>query len=194
MTRGPRTGRLDRAEPLANPTRACEGDVMRTLRSALAGMVIVALLVGAGMVVAEDDSDAVTPVTGTVECQETQQGQLVYRYDGVQRYRLHKETCQPETSDPRVNDPYEMVWAGDYYPDGRSTIWGTFQTIGDGPDGWRGQYVGWVEASGEGVVTGYAEGYGAYEGLTYVGGGVRAFSDTDTVDGLIYEGIPPELP
>ena len=90
---------------------------MRTLRWTLVGTNVAALLLGASAVVAEDDSDAVTPVTGTVECQETQQGELVYRYDGVHRYRLHKETRQPETSDPRVNDPYEMVWAGDCYPD-----------------------------------------------------------------------------
>ena len=33
------------------------------------------------------------------------------------------------------------------------------------------QMVGWVDASGEGVSVSFAEGYGAYEGLTAVGGG-----------------------
>ena len=37
-------GRLDRAEPLANPARECWGDVMRTLRLSLVGTVIFALL------------------------------------------------------------------------------------------------------------------------------------------------------
>ena len=54
--------------------------------------------------------------------------------------------------------------------------------------------VGWVDASGETNSVGFAEGYGAYEGLTYVGGSGGDLSGTDTVDGLIYEGIPPQIP
>ena len=39
-------GRLSRPEPLAEPARSSEGDVMRTLRVALVGTAILALLVG----------------------------------------------------------------------------------------------------------------------------------------------------
>jgi hypothetical protein len=48
MTHGPHHGRLDRAEPLANPARAKEGDVMRRLRMFLVGMLTLALLGGLG--------------------------------------------------------------------------------------------------------------------------------------------------
>ena len=48
MTHGPHPGRRDRAEPLADPARAFEGDVMRTLQLSLAG--VMALLVAGGTV------------------------------------------------------------------------------------------------------------------------------------------------
>ena len=52
MTRGPSHGRLDRAEPLANPARRVEGDLMRTfLRLHLVGATILAMLAGSGSAV-----------------------------------------------------------------------------------------------------------------------------------------------
>jgi hypothetical protein len=71
MRRGPSImAAMDRAEPLANPTRARQGGTfMRTLRLSLAGMVITALLGGASAaVVAQDETDGssgYTPFTGT---------------------------------------------------------------------------------------------------------------------------------
>ena len=46
--RGPSIGRLDRAEPLADPARTSNegGGLMRTLRATLAGAVMLALLGG----------------------------------------------------------------------------------------------------------------------------------------------------
>ena len=59
MTLGPSSGRLDRAEPLANPARVCRGDVMRTLRLSLAVMVTLALLgMPVGTALAQGDEAA----------------------------------------------------------------------------------------------------------------------------------------
>lgn len=74
-------------------------------------------------------------------------------------------------------------------------MWGTTKTVGDGPDGWRGRMIGWVEANGVTSAVGYFEGYGAYEGLTAVGGGSGGdLSGYNTVNSLVYEGDPPPLP
>jgi hypothetical protein len=55
--------RLDRAEPLANPARLEAGDVMRTLRLALATKITIALLCGLGTaaLAQETDEEATTP-------------------------------------------------------------------------------------------------------------------------------------
>ena len=63
MRRCPGTGRLDRAEPLADPARTREGDVMRTLRVILTGTVTVVLISGLpGVIMAQDDVET-GPVT-----------------------------------------------------------------------------------------------------------------------------------
>jgi hypothetical protein len=52
MTRGPTImAALVRAKPLANPTRACRGGVVRMLRLTLMGLVIPGLFVGLTMAV-----------------------------------------------------------------------------------------------------------------------------------------------
>ena len=63
MRHGPHPGRRDRAEPLANPARTSEGDVMRTLRRSLAGMAILALLGGlGGAVLAQEQAEPIDPM------------------------------------------------------------------------------------------------------------------------------------
>ena len=118
---------------------------MRTLRMSLAGMVMLALLGGLPAVVVaqadEAEASSVTVVTGTDECHMTTSGTTTFDMDGVERYRGHISTCQPDTSDPRMNLPYEMIWETDCYPDGRCMMWGTIKTIDPGPDGWRGVHT-----------------------------------------------------
>ena len=198
MTRGPSTGRLDRAEPLANPARTCKGEhEMPTLRLSIAGTLILALLGGpGGAVLAQEDAGGpVTVVTGTEECHMTTPGVTTMGEDGVERYRGHISMCEPDTSDPRMNGPYEMVWETDCYPDGRCVMWGTTKTVGDGPDGWQGRMMGWVEEDGSTSAVGYFDGYGANEGLTAVSGGSGGdLSGFNTVSSLLYQGDPPPLP
>ena len=66
MTRGPSTGRLDRAEPLAEPTRDGKGDVMRRMWAAGAAIVMSLVLGGlpaAGQEASDEPSTA--PDTAT---------------------------------------------------------------------------------------------------------------------------------
>ena len=143
----------------------------------------------------EAEASSVTVVTGTDECHMTTSGTTTFDMDGVERYRGHISTCQPDTSDPRMNLPYEMIWETDCYPDRRCMMWGTIKTIDPGPDGWRGRFMGWVDAIGATSSVASSEGYGAYEGLTYVGGGSGGdLSGYMKVNSLIYEGDPPPLP
>jgi hypothetical protein len=172
---------------------------MRTLRLSIVGTVILMLLGGlpAAVLAQADEAEtgSVTVVTGTDPCHMTTPGETTMGEDGVERYRGHISLCEPDTSDPRANAPYEMVWETDCYPDGRCMMWGTTETIDPGLDGWRGRFMGWVEASGATFGVGFREGYGAYEGLT----GVSGFSGGDlsganAVNSLAYEGEPPPLP
>jgi hypothetical protein len=171
---------------------------MRVLRLLVVAAAMVLLGGMSGAVLAQADAveaGSVTAVTGTEECHMTTPGETTMGEDGVERYRGHISTCEPDTSDPRANAPYEMVWETDCYPDGRCMMWGTTSTVGDGPDGWQGRFIGWVEADGTTSGVGYSEGYGLYEGQTSVGGFSGGnLSGYNTVDGLVYEGDPPPLP
>jgi hypothetical protein len=156
---------------------------------------VILVMLGApgGAVVAQSDgAPVVERVTGTEECHMTTAGTTTFGEDGVERYRDHISMCTPDTTDPRLNVPYEMVWETDCYPDGRCMMWGTTESLE--PDGWRGSFVGWIDQSGVAAV-GMSAGTGANEGLTTVGGFSGGdLSGNNTVDSLIYEGDPPPLP
>ena len=79
MEHGPSPGRLDRADPLANPAHIDEGDVMRTLRVALAAMVV-SLMVGVLPlgVSAQTDGDEPAETTSDAAREVMVVGNLVY--------------------------------------------------------------------------------------------------------------------
>jgi hypothetical protein len=195
----PNVGRLSRAEPLANPTRA-EGGLMRTL---WASIITVILLVGSTIGVAAQSEEKVptfTSVTGKVIKDHSPEDDWADQFwDDRSGHRLDwRRERSIEWSDPRL--PSEMVSRLniDLYPFGPDLFQAGAETYRlDGPDGaWtgtgRGFAMNWlVVLSGE----------GAYEGLSamFVRDVVMADPDSAGNDhewfkGYIFEGELPSMP
>jgi hypothetical protein len=206
-THGLSHGRLDRAEPLANPARESKGEVMRTLRLSLVGTVILVLLGGlAGVALAQDEPMEPALVTGTEICTggaiETTQ---------MEDYTLLHATgpeghCTITASDPRVSGPSTEgdMWDAcflmgpddpPFYPSG-CIYWGDYGI--EGPDGsWVGTWTGVDDpALGKASYLILLEGTGAYEGWSFVVHWLDPFTGAPlTFSGLIYEGpLPPWEP
>jgi len=205
MTRGlPTMAARDRAEPLANPTRACEGDVMRTLRLSLVGTVTLTLLGGLGGVALAQDEEASTPafVTGNEVCQVIEEANA-FPGASVARFRGQVMECEDDMSDARVSGTYTNVANWDGFPDlGKVIVWGTHAL--EGPTGgWDCSWAGTDDPTGanDGLVFGVCPGTGEYDGLTYVfqhvwndtpdGIADGDFGDGTSIFGIIYEGAPP---
>ena len=117
MRRGPTShGRPSRAEPLANPARVNEGDVMRTLRLSIAGAAALLCLALAGIpaLAAEEAPAGVTIVTGNEGCQEPTPG--IWHetpWGGYVRGDAH--WCEDTMSDPRVSGSWFETYNYDCY-------------------------------------------------------------------------------
>ena len=198
MTRGPSTGRLDRAEPLANPTRVSKGDVMRVLRVSLVGTVILVLLGGTGSVaLAQEDVDTVkvTPFTGTrLSAVEGAIDEEWWGADGSLHLRGGRATEMIEWSDPRL--PSEVHAVQNLVASGSSaTVFGT--TLSEAPEGyWTGEFTVVCDADGDCHAMNHMIGHEAYEGLFAVARGFWADGPgSDWVfDGLIFESEMPPMP
>ena len=120
----PTPGRLDRAEPLANPARVNEGEgIMRTLRLSLAGTVILALLGGVGGAVVAQEVGTSRRHSDHVHGTHRRRP----RCRGKSR-PSRRSTASPwcaarapgcykwETTDPRVNGESVIYWNYDDIP------------------------------------------------------------------------------
>ena len=210
--RGPSTGRLDRAEPLADPARACKGDVMRTAPAFLVGPVIAAMLVGTAMGAAAQSEEPSTPayVTGTVLELSTETGEYVEQQAedtvtssdeaGVLREQGHAFGQRVEWSDPRLPSEHwirlNLAIYGDDPEVGVMTL-ETSHLLVDDQGIWRG--TGRAFESLDDRDSYYQlVGEGAYDGLhAFLRGtpGVDAHGPWDAAyDGWIFEGEVPGFP
>ena len=198
MTHGPHHGRLDRAEPLANPARVW-GDVMRTSRMSLAGMTMVALVGGlGGMALAQDTMEMPVYVTGEESCRLIDDP-VCEVSDGIEHCRDAVSDCWNSMSDPRVTGEFKNTFNLDCLTDELGCLyWGTH--VLDTPEGgwdctWSGLEDPHPASGNDGLLYGVCPGTGAYDGLTYIWyhvfGPAYNFGDGTSFHGLIYEGEPP---
>ena len=205
MTHDPSSGRLGRAEPLANPARAREGDAMRTLRMSLAGALTVALLGGLGGAVLgqDEEADRMAPATVT--------GSVVYigghqvgersSGDGVVRESGMISNHQWEASDPRLSGTEAYTKTVDYYPLGLGFyVDATSRVLENDGGRWVGTGVGMEEVfistdtplfSTAPVIL---HGEDAYEGLTAYLLLDEGTEGTATFAGVIFPGEMPPFP
>jgi len=124
--RGPHYGRLDRAEPLANPARMNEGGcVMRTPRLALAGTVTLALLGGSSGLVLAQDVEPIGPLEPDgpslftmrqVSVEEVPWPEATTRPDGSVQWQGPADAWVGESSDPRLSGTYTLYGNGQAWP------------------------------------------------------------------------------
>jgi hypothetical protein len=179
-------GRLSRTEPLANPTRALEGGaLMRTLRLALTGTVV--LLVGglSSVVVAQDttESASATYMSGTRTWLEGTENASVF---------------EVEMSDPRASGTAtETVISWQEYGDTTPpTTTATLQLeLVNEQGSWSGVGSGVYDPEMGWQLVGYQAGEGAYEGLTLYMHATRDIYSTPRMDfeGIIFEGPAPTM-
>ena len=201
MTRGPSSGRLDRAEPLADPARVSEGGIlMSTLRLSLAGAVILALLGGTGgAVLAQDDPMAPATVTGSVRHISGSPVGDRSSVDGVLRQSGASLTHRWEASDPRLSgtEAYTKTW--DHYPLGFD-VDATSRVLENDTGRWVGTGVGLAgvfintDTPLLNTATVILHGEGAYEGLTAYLLMERGASGSATFAGAIFPGEMPPVP
>jgi len=192
MTRGPTHGRPDRAQPLANPTRASKGVFMRTLRLSLVGTVTLVLLLGAVPSLAQNGHD--TAVTGTLSCHLA--GGMTADGDTSVTLERFPTECIAVFDDPRVSgtarsDITEACFKGAASSDA-CVLWGTIEL--SGPDG---TWVGTVGSIPDGTLStlpawSVMEGTGEYEGWTYWMHTPDQSDPSAKATGVVYEGpLPP---
>jgi hypothetical protein len=212
MTHGPSHGRLSRAEPLANPTRARRGCQLRYYRSTLVAAILCLSLATTttSVVLGEDDEqmwsgDWLAPtaegVFGTAG-----EGLPPCAFDRAEReaeFGPHGSgklisnllfTCDVVFSDPRLSGTQttrfsERCWT----MSGGCVNWGTMEIVGE-VGGWSGWFQGLELPSGETDLHIVLTGSGAYEGLTNVRHASGGFWDAMTQTGVIYDSDPPPLP
>jgi len=169
---------LDRAEPLANPTRMSQGGLLvRTLRLSLVGMVTLALLGGVGSVGVlgqnEDATVQMLHVTGTETFVSFTPGDTQMVGD-VEQMRGASAVHTVEMSDPRLSGTLTVSVDLDEYPPGDFGVqWGTYRLENEA-GAWAGQWSGvfWTPPDGGGGghsawdLSAWAVGEGDYEGLT----------------------------
>jgi len=167
---------------------------MRTLRLALAGVVILALLGGLSVaVMAQSEDQPALWVTGTdVDC-SVEVGPEVSDDGEVHSYRGMGLLCTAEMSDPRLSGVATKVYNEDCYAEYPCVYWGSHEIAG--PDGmWVGTYAGTFDperrANSYFIYTGTDD----YDGLVFVGRAVGDFGEPATVEGIVYDGDPPPLP
>ena len=201
-------GRLDRAEPLANPARGTRcGTFMRTFRAALAGTVILALLGGLSLAaVAQEEQDGpitATYVTGEVTGYRPIAPGTWEDGDGFALMTDDQYELQIEWSDPRLpsvkhgRENLHVYNKGDDLE--AETLAGTIRL--EGPDGaWVGTAHGMADYDAERgrqlTKVMVLDGEDAYEGLhaaivVTIDEGV---SPMPSYEGFIYEGEMPPLP
>ena len=194
-------GRLDRAEPLANPARMRRGRVlMRPLRLALTGVVAMALLGGlGGAVVAQDvPADPMAPVEVTGKFVDLTCGGSAGTRSGP-RVEGGQTTCEVdnEWSDPRLEGT-ETYTSNEFRYLGGSglTIGHYVHDIVNDDGAWRMRPQFRFESFGQGPEnfsgTWVLDGEGAYEGLIAVL--AKGSDDSDPVRGFIIEGDLPSAP
>jgi hypothetical protein len=199
MTHGPSImAAMDRAEPLADPARACKrGTIMRTLRLSLAGMVMLALLGGlGGVALAQADTEGakVTHVTGTRVSAVEGTIDEWWEADGIGHGRGLHATETIEWSDARLPSELQMVQNVDAL--GREAVV-TGATLLEGPEGyWTGEFTAYCDPDSDCHGMNTITGHGAYEGLFAVFRGFWADGPgSDWVfDGVIYEGETLPMP
>ena len=187
---------LDRAEPLADPPRAREGDVMRTLRLSLVGTVILVLLGGlGGAATAQDEATgAVEPVavTGAQTSEWVHTVGTTVNEEGVYHTRGPWWTVTWEADDPRLSG--EGTWTVNWnflLEDGPSI--GTSAIVLANPDG---RWVGTGQGFGDGSVDHeliVLRGEGDYDGLTATLL-MRGDAGSTGFEGIIFPFEPPEIP
>jgi hypothetical protein len=184
---------------------------MRTLRLAMVGMVILALL-GAlgGAVLAQSDeedmaADLPVVVTGSESCGGRTSGQTTQAPNGAESHRDLVGLCTNTMSDPRVSGTYTNTFnsqcysPSSVYPSEDCVFWGTHVLEGE-DGGWDCTFSGTEDPSGQnwGIVHAICPGTGGYEGMTYVYqhafGGAEDIGNGTSYHGIIYEGPPPGEP
>ena len=218
MTRGlPDDGRLDRAEPLANPTRSTKGDVMRTtLRRTVAGglMLTCAALLGAtGVTTADSDEEAFVAAAsaGASETgvfagrthygEEVAGGRTLYG-DGV-TYRIGQvwEGRYDDMDDPRLNGAWRTVLNRMGYRDTAHQPVGKVWTAASRIDNEEGSWIGTVNGYEKPIADfspmwyqqGLYAGSGAYDGLSALIFHIDTRNGYDT-HGIVFPGEMPPLP
>jgi len=193
MTRGPLPmAAQDRAEPLAEPARAGEGDTMRLFRLSVVAAAALALPAASAIpVAAQDDGAAATWVTmNSSECEVVEGGDTTSEGD-VDRYRGARITCAEDWSDPRVSGTKSVVYNDDCYEGGAPCVyWGSQELIG--PDGaWTGWMNGTLDPDRGAVGYVVMVGSGGYEGLTFISHALGPMGEPPAGFGLIFEGEAP---
>ena len=205
MTRGPHHGRLDRAEPLANPVRVRKEGVLMSRSLAAAAAMLVCLALG-GMPVLAQEAGSQPPggmvfVTGTEACGARSPFQMKDDPNGVTTLRGAAATCSNNMSDPRVSGAWLNTMDMDCYGDGFCLLSGTH--VLDEPEG--GWDCSWVSSNfpvadedyvGDWpyLIIGVCPGTGGYEWLTFVFQHTdQTFPGDTSFHGVIYEGSPIAL-
>ena len=113
-------------------------------------------------------------------------------HDGVWAIDGLTMTCRDTASDPRVTGRATSVWHCDCQYGVGSPTWGTYEL--EGPDGsWVGPRIGTRAMDGSGHSFAILEGTGAYEGLTYMVDWTHQPNGTTELEGVIFEGSPPDF-
>ena len=114
-------------------------------------------------------------------------------HDGIWAIDGLTMSCRDTASDPRVTGRATTVWSCDCQYGIGSPTWGTYEL--EGPDGsWVGPRNGTRAMDGSGHSFAVLEGTGAYEGLTYMVDWTHAPNGMTDLEGVIFEGAPPEPP
>ena len=112
-------------------------------------------------------------------------------HDGIWSIDELTMTCRDEASDPRVTGRATTAWSCDCQFGVGSPTWGTYELAS--PDGsWIGPRHGTRAMDGSGHSFAVLEGTGAYEGLTYMVDWTQEPDGTTELEGVIFEGAPPE--
>jgi hypothetical protein len=137
--------------------------------------------------------DAGAWVTGSISCGpdwSAEPAQVTFR-DGIWAIDALTMTCRDTASDPRVTGFATSVWHCDCQYGVGSPTWGTYEL--EGPDGsWVGPRYGTRAMDGSGHSFAVLEGTGAYAGLTYMVDWTHQPDGSTEVEGVIFEGTPPE--
>ena len=175
-------GRLDRAEPLANPAREDRGTVMRALRLSLAGAVVLALLGGtSGTVLAQEEAEGSGRVAMEI---------VDWLGEGTDETGAYWNAARVEASDSRLSGTGTENWncqAGS----GFEMCVGTWRIENEGGT-WLGRIEGFNHPTGAHDWT-VLEGQGDYEGLT----AIRVISETpdsELMEMVIIDFEMPEQP